>query len=274
LNFLLLPSVVKRHSFFLFLIFIFLILSWGCQSRVEPVAPHFLKDSITTGYVLKRQKDRVEKIKNLKSFTRTTFLSHKLKQSFRQTLAIQDSKSIRMDTFGLFGQTVGVFTHHKGRTVFFDPANGRYFAGPKVQNLTYKILGIRLDFSEYLPIFIGYIPRLEFLKVLSSRLNSDRTQYVLQLTDIQRGGSVTIKFSAMTLLPLEMVRKLGPRTIYLVTWQGYEKVGDHNLAHLVTLSFPEKKETIRIKYKNPVINQKLPLDTFQFIKASSSKKNQ
>jgi hypothetical protein len=248
-------------------------MGWGCQPRVEPVAPHFLKDSITTGYILKRQKDRAEKIKNLKSFTRTTFLSPKLKQSIRQTVVIQNNQSIRVDTFGLFGQAMGVFTHHKDKTVFFDPAKGRYYSGPELETLMGKMLGIRLNFREHLRIFVGHIPRLEFLKVLDSRLDSDHTQYILQLTDTQRGGSVTIHFSAMTLLPMEMTRKIGERTVYSVTWQDYTKVGDHDFAHLVTLSFPEKEETVRIKYKNPVINQGLPLDTFQFMQANSSLKN-
>ena len=137
-----------------------------------------------------------------------------------------------------------------------------------------KMLGIRLDFREHFRIFIGHIPRLEFLKVLDSRLNSDRTQYILRLTDIQRGGSVTILFSAMTLLPLEMTRKLGERSIYSVKWQEYAKIGDHDFPHLVTLSFPEKQETIRVKYKNPVINQELPSDTFQFLEPVSSLKIQ
>lgn len=248
-------------------------MGWGCQPRVEPVAPHFLKDSITTGYVLKRQKDRAGKIKNLKSFTRTTFLSPKLKQSIRQTVVIQNNQSIRVDTFGLFGQAMGVFTHHKDRTVFFDPAKGRYYSGPELETLMGKMLGTRLNFREHLRIFVGHIPRLEFLKVLDSRLDSDHTQYILQLTDTQRGGSVTIHFSAMTLLPIEMTRKIGERTVYSVTWQDYAKVGDHDFAHLVTLSFPEKEETVRIKYKNPVINQGIPSDTFQFMQANSSLKN-
>lgn len=248
-------------------------MGWGCQPRVEPVAPYFLKDSITTGYVLKRQKDRAGKIKNLKSFTRTTFLSPKLKQSIRQTVVIQNNQSIRVDTFGLFGQAMGVFTHHKDRTVFFDPAKGRYYSGPELETLMGKMLGTRLNFREHLRIFVGHIPRLEFLKVLDSRLDSDHTQYILQLTDTQRGGSVTIHFSAMTLLPIEMTRKIGERTVYSVTWQDYAKVGDHDFAHLVTLSFPEKEETVRIKYKNPVINQGIPSDTFQFMQANSSLKN-
>jgi len=131
-------------------------------------------------------------------------------------------------------------------------------------------LGTRLDFREHLPIFIGHIPRLEFLKILDSSLNSGRTQYNLQLTDIQRGGSVEILFSALTLLPLEMTRKIGQRSVYSVKWENYTKVGEYDFPHLITLSFPEKREIIRVKYKNPVINQGLPADTFQFLEPVSS----
>ena len=270
MNSYLLPSVANRHP----LLLVFILMFVGCQPRVEPVAPHLLKDSITTGHILKRLKDRAGEIKNLKSFARTTFLSQKLKQTFRQTLIIQNNRSIRVDTYGLFGQAMGVFTYHKGRTVFFNPANGRYYSGLEVESLMEKMLGTGLDFREHLRVFTGHIPRLEFLKVLDSRLNLDRTQYILQLTDIQRGGSVTILFSAMTLLPFEMTRKLGERSIYSVKWQEYAKIGDHDFPHLVTLSFPEKQETIRLKYKNPVINQELPSDTFQFLEPVSSLKIQ
>ena len=240
-----------------------MLLSAGCQPRVEPVAPHFLKDSITTGYILKRQVDRAEKIKNLKSFTRTSFLSPKRKQGFRQSLLVQGNESIRVDTYGLFGQALGVFTHHEGRTAFFDPAKGRIYSGAEVASLMERMLGAQVDFREHLRIFVGHIPRLELLEILESRLNSDRTRYILQLTDVQRGGSVTLQFSALTLLPLEMTRELGGRFVYSVQWQEYAKVEGHDFPHLITLSFPEKQETIRVKYKNPIINQGLPTDTFQ-----------
>lgn len=207
--------------------------------------------------------DRAGQIKNIKSFTRTTFLGPKLKQGFRQTLLIQDNRSIRVDTYGLFGQALGVFTHHDGRTVFFDPAKGRVYIGGEVESLMEKMLGTHVDFYEHLRIFVGHIPRLELLEILDSRLNSDRTRYILRLTDILRGGSVTLHFSALTLLPLEMIRELGGRSVYSVQWQEYAKVGDHDFPHLVTLSFPEKQETIRVKFKNPIINQGLPVDTFQ-----------
>lgn len=257
-----LTRVMNHPPFFRLLVFFALVfLGWGCQPRVEP--GHFLKDSITTGYVLKRQIDRAEKVKNLKSFTRTSFLGPKRKHSFRQSILIQDSQSIRVDTYGLFGQALGVFTHHEGKTVFFDPANGRVYSGAEVESLMKRMLGTQVDFHEHLRIFVGHIPRLELLKVLESRLNSDRTRYILRLTDIQRGGVVILQFSAKTLLPLKMTRELGGRSVYSVTWEEYAKVGDYDFPHLVTLSFPEKEETIRVKYKTPVINQGLPADTFQ-----------
>ena len=239
-----------------------MLLGSGCQPRLEPVAPHFLKDSVTTAYILKRQMERAGQIKNLKSFTRTTFLGPKREQNFRQTLLIQDNRSIRVDTYGLFGQVLGVFTRHDGRTVFFDPAKGRAYSEAEVVSLMEKMLGTQVDFHEHLRIFVGHIPRLELLEVLESRLNSDRTRYILHLTDAQRGGSVTLQFSAMTLLPLEMTRDLGGRSVYSVEWQEYSKVENYDFPHLITLAFPEQQETIRVKYKNPIINQGLPADTF------------
>jgi outer membrane biogenesis lipoprotein LolB len=253
---------VKNYLYF-FRLLLLVLLSTGCQPRVEQVTPHFFKDSVTTDYILKRQVDRAEKIKNFKSFTRTTFLGPKLKQSFRQSLLIQDNESIRIDTYGLFGQVLGVFTLHENRIVFFDPAKGRIYSEAEVESLMDKMLGTQVDFHEHLRIFVGDIPRLELLEILESRLNSDQTRYILQLKDVQRGGSVTLKFSAMTLLPFEMTRELGGRSVYSVQWQEYAKVEGHDFPHLITLSFPEKHETIRVKYKKPSINHGLPADTFQ-----------
>jgi len=252
---------VINHSYFFRFLF-FVLLSSGCQPRIQPVAPHFLKSSVTTAYILKRQMDRAGQIKSLKSFASTTFLSPKLQHSFRQTLLIEDNRSIRVDTYGLFGQVLGVFTHHQGRTKFFDPAKSTFYSGEEVVSLMEKMLGTQMDFHEHLRIFVGHIPRLELLEVLESRLNSDRTRYILRLTDGQRSGSVTLQFSAMTLLPLEMTRELGERSVYSVQWQEYAKVDDYDFPHLITLSFPEKQETIRVKYKKPIINKGLPADTF------------
>ena len=239
-----------------------MLLSSGCQPRIQPVAPHFLKSSVTTAYILKRQMDRAGQIKSLKSFARTTFLGPKLQQSLRQTLLIEDNRSIRVDTYGLFGQVLGVFTHHQGRTKFFDPAKSRVYSGAEVLSLMEKILGTQMDFHEHLRIFVGHIPRLELLEILDSRLNSDRTRYILRLKDGQRRESVTIQFSVMTLLPLEMTREFAERSVYSVQWQEYAKVDDYDFPHLITLSFPEKQETIRVKYKKPIINKGLPADTF------------
>jgi hypothetical protein len=253
--------MAKNYHFFR--LFIFVFLSSGCQPRIQPVVPQTLKDSVTTNYILKKQIDRAGQLKNLKSFSRTNFLGPKLRQSFRQTLLIQDSRSIRVDTYGLFGQVLGVFTHHDDRTVFFDPAKGILYSGSEVESLMEKILGTQIDFQEHLRIFVGHIPRIELLKVLKSQLNSDQTRYILQLTDTQRGGIVTLEFSAMTLLPLEMSHELEGHFVYSAKWQEYAKIEGYDFPHLITLFFPEKEETIRVKYKNPSINKGLPADTFQ-----------
>ncbi len=249
-------------------------MGYGCQPRVNPVAPHSLRDSITADYLLKRLEYRAGKIANFKSFARTTFLNQNQKQIFRQALAIQNNQSIRVDTYGLFGQVVGIFIYHNGKAVFFNPVNGKYYSGAEMKSLVAKMLGTQLDFREHLRVFVGDVPRLDALKVLDSHLNADRTRYILRCADIRRGGNVTIQFSAATLLPLRMTRKLAGRSVYSVTWREYAKVGDYDFPHLTTLSFPEKRETIRVKYENPAINQKLPSDTFQFMVPVSSSKNQ
>jgi hypothetical protein len=81
---------------------------------------------------------------------------------------------------------------------------------------------------------------------------------------------VTLQFSALTLLPLEMTRELAGHSVYKVQWEEYQKVGDYDFPHRVTLSFPEKQEIIRVEYKNPIINKGLPEDTFRFMEPLSA----
>ena len=252
---------------FKFLIFVFIFAS--CQSPIKPVTPHYLKKTITTGYIFKRLNERVAKIKDIKSFTRTTFLGQNLKQTIRQALLIQGIKSIRVDSYGLFGQSKGVFTYHNGKTVFFDPAKNRYYSGLEVQSIMNKVLGTRLDFREHLRVFVGHIPRLEFLEVLDSRLSSDQTHYIVLLKDLEREENVTINFSALTLLPSKMVRERKGRSMYSVEWQEYARIEGVYFSHLVTLSFPDKQDVIRVNFKEPVINKGLPVDTFKFAESAS-----
>ena len=264
----LLYAVVRRApQGFLFA----LLLLVGCQTLVEKAPPHFSKDKISSGYIFNRLQTRANKIHSVKSFARTTFIGKEFKQSFRQTLIIKGSRSIRVDTYGLFGQAMGVFVSDAGKMQFLDPAKGKLYSGSDVRNLLRKLLGTQIDFREHLRIFLGHIPNFEFLRVEKSRLSSDRTEYILLAKDLKRSGEVRLHIDAVTLLPVEMTRIEMGQKRYFVQWQNYEKIGNIDWPHLITLEFPARQETIRIKYKDPTLNGKISQNTFQLMPTDSVK---
>lgn len=248
-----------------------LLLLGGCQSSIEKIPPHFSKEKITSGYIFDRLQTRANKIHSVKSFARTTFIGKDFKQSFRQTLIIKESRSIRVDTYGLFGQAMGVFISDAGKMEFLDPAKGKLYSGSDVKNLLRKILGTQIDFREHLRIFLGHIPNFEFLKVEKSRLSSDQKEYILLAKDLKRSGEVRLHIDAVTLLPIEMTRIERGQKRYFVQWQDYEKIGNIDWPHLITLEFPSRQETIRIKYKDPTLNGKISQNTFQLMPVASIK---
>ncbi len=251
-------------------LFVLLLLT-GCQTSAEKAPSHFSKDKITSGYIFNRLQSRASKIHSVKSFTRTTFLGKEFKQSFRQTLLIKGNHSIRVDTYGLFGQAMGVFISDAGKMQFLDPAKGRLYSGSDVRRMLRKLLGTQIDFREHLRIFLGQIPNFEFLQVEKSRLSSDQAEYILQAKDLKRRGEVHLHIDAATLLPLEMTRVEMGQKRYFVQWQDYEKIGNIDWPHLITLEFPSRQETIRIKYKDPTLNGEISQNTFQLTPAASIK---
>ena len=193
------------------------------------------------------------------------FIRKEVKRSLRQTLVMQGNRSIRVDTYGLFGQAMGVFIGTSENMQFLDPSKGKVYLGAEVKRILEKLLGTQIDFREHLRIFVGHIPRFEFLKVENSRLNSNNNQYILQAKDLKRSGKVILNIDAMTLLPLEMTRIEEGQKRYFVKWQDYETIGSIDWPHLVTLEFPGKDELIRVKYNEPTLNVKIDPKTFKLI---------
>jgi outer membrane biogenesis lipoprotein LolB len=248
-----------------------LLLLVGCQTWVEKAPPHFLKDKISSGYIFNQLQARANRIHSVKSFARTTFIGKEFKQSFRQTLLIRESRSIRVDTYGLFGQVMGVFISDAGKMQFLDPVKGRLYSGSDVKSMLEKLIGTQIDFREHLRIFLGHIPNFEFLKVEKSRLSSDRTEYILRAKDLKRNGEVHLHIDAVTLLPLEMTRFEMDQKRYFVQWQNYEKIDNIDWPHLITLEFPSRQEIIRIKYQDPTLNEKISQNTYQLMPTASAK---
>ena len=262
-------KVYYKRKFLFAFYFIFFFLG-GCQASIEKVPPHFLKETISPGYIFKRLQNRANKIYSVKSFARTTFIGKEVKRSLRQTLVIQGNRSIRVDTYGLFGQAMGVFIGTSENMQFLDPSKGKVYLGAEVRRILEKLLGTQIDFREHLRIFVGHIPRFEFLRVEKSRLNAHNNQYILQAKDLKRSGKVILNIDAMTLLPLEMTRIEEGQKRYFVKWQDYETIGSIDWPHLVTLEFPGKDELIRVKYKDPILNAKIDPETFKLISAVPS----
>ena len=259
--------IFVRSSIFLF-VFFFL---GACQTSIEKTPSHFSKDTISSSYIFNRLQTRASKIYNVKSFARTTFIDKKIKQSFRQTLVLQGNRSIRVDTYGLFGQAMGVFIRTGGKMQFLDSSKGRVYSGPDVKKILRKLLGTQIDFYEHLRIFVGHIPRFEFLQVEKSRLNSDNTQYILQAKDLKSSGDIILYIDAITLLPIKMTRIEGGNKKYFVKWQEYKKIGSIDWPHLITLEFPIMKEIIRVRYKDPILNGNISPDTFNLMPTASTK---
>lgn len=259
-------KVPNKRKFLFAFYFIFFFLG-ACQNSFEKAPLHFSKETISSAYIFNRIQNRANKIYSVKSFARTTFIGKEVKQSFRQTLVMQGNQSIRVDTYGLFGQAMGVFIRTSGNMQFFEPSKGKIYLGADVKQLLQKLLGTQIDFREHLRIFVGHIPRFEFLKVENSRLNSHNNQYILKSKDLKRSGKVILNIDAMTLLPLEMTRIEEGKKRYFVKWQDYETIGSIAWPHLVTLEFPGKDELIRVKYKDPILNAKIDPDTFKLISA-------
>ena len=243
----------------------------GCETNPEKIPPHFSKDIISSDYIFNRLQVRAKNIYNVKSFARTTFIDKEKKQSLRQTLIIQGNSSIRVDTYGMFGQALGVFISTAGKMQFLDPAKGRVYSGADVKKLLRKLVGTQIDFKEHLQIFVGHIPNFEYLKVKESRLNSDKSKYIFHATDIKNGGEIRLVIDSLTLLPLEMTRFESGKKRYYVQWEDYEKKGSIDWPHLITLKFSERQEILKIKYKNPILNGNISPDIFQLIAEPSAK---
>ena len=121
-------KVPNKRKFIFAFYFIFFFLG-ACQNSFEKMPPHFSKETISSAYIFNRIQNRANKIYSVKSFARTTFIGKEVKQSFRQTLVMQGNRSIRVDTYGLFGQAMGVFIRTSGNMQFLEPSKGEVFLG-------------------------------------------------------------------------------------------------------------------------------------------------
>ncbi|MEE9259362.1 MAG: DUF4292 domain-containing protein [Nitrospinaceae bacterium] len=231
-------------SFFLF----------SCQPKAKTVPPQSTIIDVSPEEILRHLTQRQAGVHDLKTFVRTTVQGPDLKQSFKQVLLVRGEHAIRLDTFGMFGQALGVFIYKNSNPLLYDLETDRMIRGPEVWEALEKMIGLSADFTDYIRVLTGGIPRIENLQVIDAPLSTDSTVYQLRARDDVFLDRVDIEVESSTLLPLKMVRRTRDRQVFEVHWEDYRRVGDWNFPHRVILSLSESRKSVTLKFSDPLLN--------------------
>lgn len=242
-------------------VLIFFVVS--CQPKVVSVSQSAKPEMPPLPLLFSQLEARQSGIHDVKSFVRTKISGERLNQSFRQALFVRGSEAIRLDTYNLFRQVLGVLIYEGGKTLMYDPGENRVVYGEKVWDIMHRVMGIHIDFREYIRVFSGGIPRLSHLQPKVVKWNADQTVYKVETIDRETGEQVNIEIDAHTLLLKSMTLIRGIREIYRVSWDDYRKVDQWDFAHKVLIELKDRNEVIAVKYSDPVINQGFAPDAFQ-----------
>ena len=235
----------------------------ACQTVPEPPKEHMGETSVSPKIIIQALKKRQHEVRNLRSYVKTTIERKNFKQTVLQIILAQEHHSIRLDTLNLFKRPVGVFIHNENNTLLYLPEENKLYSGWKVWDIMQKMLGTVIDFSEYISVFTGSIPRLEQLDFLTIKLDPGKNFYIIEAVDPNINEKIHIDMDARTLLPVRMIKKTYDRITYIAEWQNYEAVDGRQFPHVVVISRPSRGESLVMKYSDPLINKGVPVDGFE-----------
>ena len=248
----------RQYALWCLLIFVV-----SCQTKVTPILTETKQKIPPLSSLFSKLEVRQSAIRDIKAFIRTKISGKSLNQSFRQTLLVRGNEAMRVDTYNLFRQVLGVLIYEGGKTLMYDPKKNRVFREEDVWESMHRILGTHVDFREYISVFSGGIPRLSHLQAKVAKWNSDQTMYQVQAIDQKTGGQINIGIDAYTLLPKSMILTQGAREIYRVYWYDYKKIDKLDFAHEVVIKLKSKDQSITVKYSDVIINQGITRDVFE-----------
>ena len=240
-----------------------LIFVVSCQPKVIPVSTEAKPEMPSLSFLFSELEARQSAIRDIKAFVRTKISGESLNQSFRQTLLVRGNEAIRVDTYNLFRQVLGVLIYEGGKTLMYDPRENRIVYGEDVWESMRRVLGAYINFGEYISVFSGGIPHLSHLQTKAAKWNSSQTVYQVETIDQKTGEQVDIGIDAYTLLPKSLILIRGAREIYRVYWYDYKKVDKLDFAHKVVIKLKSKNQSITVKYSDVMINQGIALDAFE-----------
>jgi len=246
----------------------------ACQSGMTPTS-HLNQETISLDDLLKRLVFRQSGLTDLKSFIYTTIENKDRKRSFRQALIVREADSLRIETLSVLGQPLGVYIFNgrnvEGhRSILYDPRRKQILLGKEVREALLQTLGMDIALGEYISVFYGNIPRLEFLEMTSGALSKEGTVYFLTGVDPVDKSRMEIEIDAYTLFPNQITRTLINGKTIRVKWQDYREVQGRDFPHQIIIEFPSKGERLTLVYNDPVINAGISDDTFQLSPASNN----
>ena len=244
--------------------FLILILSGlaACQTAPETPLKHMEGQSVSPQLLIQALQKRQQGIRNLRSYVKTTVVRKNFKQTMPQIILVQSDHSIRLDTLNLFKRPVGVFIHDDNKTILYLPEENKLYKGWEVWDIMQKMLGTVIDFSEYISVFSGNIPRLENMDFGMMVLDPRKNFYQIKAVDPSTGEKIHIDMDARSLLPVRMIKRNYDRIAYIAQWEDYQTIDGRPFPHLVVISRPSRGESLVIKYSDPLVNKGVPVGGF------------
>ena len=235
----------------------------SCQPKILPVPTEAKPEIKSLSSLFSELEARKSAIRDVKAFVRTKISGENLNQSFRQTLLVKGDEAMRVDTYSLFRQVLGVLIYRGEKTLMYDPRENRVISGEAVWESMHRVLGTYIDFGDYISVFSGGIPHLSHLQTKVAKWNSDQTVLQIETINQKTGERVDIGIDAYTLLPKSLFLTRGTREIYRVYWDDYKKVDELDFPHKVVIEIKSKKQSIVVSYSDVMINQGISLDAFE-----------
>ena len=235
----------------------------SCQPKILPVPTEAKPEIKSLSSLFSELEARKSAIRDVKAFVRTKISGENLNQSFRQTLLVKGDEAMRVDTYSLFRQVLGVLIYKGEKTLMYDPRENRVISGEAVWESMHRVLGTYIDFGDYISVFSGGIPHLSHLQTKIAKWNSDQTVLQIETINQETGEQVDIGIDAYTLLPKSLFLTRGTREIYRVYWDDYKKVDELDFPHKVVIEIKSKKQSIVVSYSDVMINQGISLDAFE-----------
>jgi outer membrane lipoprotein-sorting protein len=235
----------------------------SCQPKILPVPTEAKPEIKSLSSLFSELEARKSAIRDVKAFVRTKISGGNLNQSFRQTLLVKGDEAMRVDTYSLFRQVLGVLIYKGEKTLMYDPRENRVISGEAVWESMHRVLGTYIDFGDYISVFSGGIPHLSHLQTKIAKWNSDQTVLQIETINQKTGERVDIGIDAYTLLPKSLFLTRGTREIYRVYWDDYKKVDELDFPHKVVIEIKSKKQSIVVSYSDVMINQGISLDAFE-----------